>query len=209
MRDVTKSKKGSMTVEMAFIFPIVLVFIIFICFIAAMLYNRTVGVALVNKNLDKATIYWSKTNIDFKTGAYTSGGNALYDFESNKKKATVGGYIKSDIGNCLLANGVKITPELDTSNYIIYRKLKAKVTIDYGVPFGGLFKIIGITKPIKDEVYVESVINNPVEFTRNIDVMVDVWEDVKFRNDIKLGDNFTAFTNKMNKLLNDFEQFVK
>ena len=216
-RDNKKSCKGSMTVEMCFIFPLVFALIIFIFFIAIMLYNRSVANSLADKNLDKAAIFWVKSNLDFDTGAYTAPASddalysELYDAESDNKKQEIDSHLKNDISKFVLADNITITPKIDTKNYFVYRKLEAEVTIDYGVPFGGILKIIGLGKPIKDTVKIDAVINDPVEFTRNINFLGDMIGELRFRNE-KVNNALNgvdALNAKLDDLLSKFEEFVK
>lgn len=212
-RKGVNSQKGSLTVEMALIFPLIFVFVIFICFAAAMIYNRTVATALVNKNLDKATIYWLKSNVDFETGAMTSAEtdiySSLYDFKSEDKKKMIINTINGDLDRFLLAQKISAPAEIDTHNYIIYRKLEVKVTIDYGSPFKGIFKILGVGN-IKDSFEVEAVINNPVEFIRTIEFLIEVYDEIVYKLDT--GDPIDKFKEQMGKLnsaIKEIDDFAK
>ncbi|WP_143314594.1 TadE/TadG family type IV pilus assembly protein [Clostridium sp. HBUAS56017] len=210
----TSNKKGSLTVEMALVFPFIFVFVIFICFAASMIYNRTTANSIANKNLDKAAIYWLKSNIDFQTGEYISADSdiysSLYDFKADQKKESLSVALDKDIHSFLLAKNVKISTNVTSKNYVIFRKLKVDVNIDYGTPFKGIFKLIGINKPIVDTFQIDAVINNPVEFTRNVDIALEIYKEVCYRMD--KGDPLGNFKDKLDKIketIDNFDQFAK
>jgi hypothetical protein len=212
-RKGVNSQKGSLTVEMALIFPFILVFVIFICFAVSMIYNRTVATALVNKNLDKANLYWLKSNVDFDTGAMTSAQtniySSLYDFKSEDKKKMIINTINDDIESFLLVKNISAPATIETHNYVIYRKLEVNVTIDYGYPFNGLFKMLGVGA-VKDSFEVESVINNPVEFTRTIDCLIEIYDEIVYR--FGLSDPIGKFKEQMGKLndaIKEIDEFAK
>lgn len=205
----SSNKKGSLTVEMALVFPFIFVFILFICFAISFIYNRTVATTIVNKNLDKAAIFWLKSNLDFETGEYISAESdiysSLYDFKSDEKKGQVSLAMDKDVKSFMLAQNIDIKTNITSKNYVIFRKLKVDVNIDYGTPFGGIFKLIGINKPIVDSFQVDAVINNPVEFTRNVDIALEIYKEFVFRYDLQ--DPLGKFSEKIENIQNTIENF--
>jgi hypothetical protein len=192
----------------------VFIFVLFICFAASMIYNRTTANSIVNKNLDKAAIYWLKSNIDFQTGEYISAEtdiySSLYDFKADQKKENLSLAINSDVNSFMLSKNVNISTNVTSKNYVIFRKLKVNVTIDYGTPFKGIFSLIGISKPIVDTFQVDAVINNPVEFTRNVDIALEIYDEIVYRY-ADGNDPLGVFREKLGNIkstIDDFDNFA-
>jgi hypothetical protein len=104
--------------------------------------------------------------------------------------------INNDLGKFLLVENISAPATISSENYIIYRSLNVEVTIDYGTPFKGIFKMLGVGE-IKDSFEVEAVINNPVEFTRTIDFLVELYKECVYRFD---KDPLGAVKEQMDKL---------
>lgn len=140
-----RDQKGSLTVETALVFPLVVYSVLLIIFIVLILFCRVNTAIAINRVCDEVTgTYYDAYG---KYGAYYNNGpsggvitEAISETlrSRTRKEDTIEKRLKSEIER---SSPVKITakPEVKITNCFIWQSIDVKVKVDYPVIMGGLF----------------------------------------------------------------------
>lgn len=174
------NRKGSLVVEAALVFPIVFLAVIAVIYICMLMYQRTYIQTLANLAADRGAATWNnftrdttlgrtdKVNLD-ASGLYWR----LFDFNKTTKEHNLKDYIEKRLGAYSILGSDKQV-SIQVVDYIAYKKLVISINDSYRIPVGSVLKIFGLGDRYTISVKSEAVINEPVEFIRNTDFVLDM-----------------------------------
>jgi hypothetical protein len=229
-----KNIKGSLTIEAAVIVPTVLLCLIALIYICLIMYQQVYLQSVANTAAERGASAWSNPSKDMFIGQIKAEdfknvslywrlaevlpiGNA-----SKAKKSKVEEYVRYSLKKYSLfgkgpdnkevinSGESKLTATCDVDDCIIYKKVLVSVTEEYSIPLGGsLLKAFGFNDKFTLKAEAQAVVNEPAEFIRNTDFVVDTIREL----DTKGGGTLTETWNKINgtfsKLSGRLKDFLK
>lgn len=173
-----KSSKGSLTVEASLIFPIVILAIAIVIFIAFLLYQYIYIDASLNLAAERGVALRQNINADISTGRVSSEAYLdkplYYSPFSVEKRSKIESYLldKTNLFNMLTPSRSNI--DVASTNYILYQSLVIKMDENYRLPAGRIFELIGLNEGINRVTRAEVTVNEPEELIRNIDLIQQI-----------------------------------
>lgn len=183
----TLSENGKIVVETAVIFPIVFLAVITVLYICIILFERAYMQSLADLAAQRGAVIWNNQEKDMFIGIVSKekmkkGG--LYwqfiDFKQRQKTEKVKAFILGRFSQHKLIIPAG-TPEVSVKVENIFSRYKLVVTLDrkYKIPPGRLLKMFGITPYYTISAKAEAVIDQPAEFIRSTDLVLDIEKDLE------------------------------
>ncbi|SHK07521.1 TadE family protein [Paramaledivibacter caminithermalis] len=222
------SNKGSLTVEASLIFPIIFLAILVVIHICILLYQYAHLQSTANHVAERGAACWnnvSRMEIDtyefrLKTGKLKESKELLkeglymsYKKEKIKKmkiyllnKLKQNNILEGEISKIDTNDIINSKDKIDIwiKDYIVYKELNIKIKDSYKIPLGDSLKIFGINDKYNINVYSKAVINEPVDFIRNIDFIGDTLNEHEFTSKY-----INKFKETMGKIKNNIERFFQ
>ncbi|WDV46941.1 pilus assembly protein [Clostridiaceae bacterium M8S5] len=182
------SAKGSLTVEAAIVFPVVLFVIFIMLFMCFMLYQNAYLQSIADDIAHISASNWNNVaklqehiNNDLKCSLSLYSNSKLYwniyDTNGNDKLCL----IKQYANNCMRIGNVidgklpeQYRVEINLKNYVVYREINVVIRDSYKLPFRGFCKLFKINEVYMIRKKAKAIINDNAEFLRNVDFMLDV-----------------------------------
>lgn len=198
--------RGSLTVEAALIFPIVIFAVMCIIYIGIYLHDVTSLEVIVNETSDRYQLAYAK-KIDFDTGKALSDESRLdkglywrltYNKSLNNNAQS---YIKNQVKKRLIMNNEEIKTNIKLDNYILKKYITITVDKDFDLPvilINNLLKLrdANLHMCVDSRVF----INDPCELIRNVNLIDDMTDYVPAINKIK-----DKYEEKVNDIVEFFE----
>ena len=168
---------------------------------------------------ERGAVVWNNPTKDMSTGEVTkmninSGGLywRLLDFKAKDKEEKVKEYVKKRLAEHAVL-GFSRTPEvnIEMHDYIAYKVLEVSIKVEYKIPVGEVLKMFGLSEYYEVSVKSSSVINEPTEFIRNTDFILNLEKEFeknhpvyqKATNDIRA--NMNNIKDRIDKFFKDNE----
>lgn len=224
-------KRGSMTVEASIIVPTMIISLILVIYICLFLYQQTYLQSVANSAAERGASTWNNMSKDMyieyidkneieNTSLYWRLPEAFSSDDKKKKLERVTGFVESNVSKYSLfdkKNGAmnseynyrNLSVDCSISDYIIYKKLEVKVSEEYKIPFKNLLGAFGLNGSITLSAKSEAVIDDPVEFVRNTDFVIDSIREIDDKTGGKLEGVLDKVTGSFSKLSNKLKDFLK
>lgn len=211
-------EKGSFTIEATIVFSAVLLVIIGIIYMCIILYQQVYLQSLADKLVKSASNSWSSPAKDLFMGfikkedmKYNSLYWRIYDFEKDQKleKLRLAAAYDFDKYSMLgKSNNLKVVPEI-SNELLVFKKIKITITSEYKNPVGKLLTVLGMGSVLKFSVTSEVMINEPSEFIKNTDLVIDLVREVdnKFA-DGKIANVKDSLTENITKIFGKIKGFA-
>lgn len=189
IKRLIKDNRGSFTVEAAVIIPTVILIMFALILISEFLYQKSCIQAIADRTVQRGAEIWNSPSKDMVFGQITLDNMDDADLywriwemsDSKKKKESkiegYAGYLLKESAVLGKPVDLKITAVV-VEDYIVYKKIRVNVEAKYKNPFLSLLKVFGIGNTITIKTHSDAIINEPVEFIRTTDFVVDVVEEV-------------------------------
>jgi hypothetical protein len=175
------ARKGSITVEAAIVIPIVILSIIAIIYIVFIIYQKAIMQVAVDDAASRGATAWDKSFNSLETikvekeslgdrGLYWR----IYDSEKTSRQQVVTEYLDRRYGRYVILRESGRQSNVELKDYIVYKKLIVTMESSYRLPIDGLLDMFGIGNHYTIKVRSEAVVNEPVEFIRNTDFILDM-----------------------------------
>ena len=188
--------RGSIVVEASLIFPIIFLAIVAVLYMCMFLYEKAYLQTLVNMTVQRGAATWNNPKKNTVLGSVAIGDLKssglywrLYDFDKSERIENIKDYITKRFGAYSvlnLFNKQKIDAgksiEVNIQDSIVYKKLVVTVNLEYKIPAGKFLKIFGLKEKMPISVKAEAVINEPTEFIRNTDFVLDLEKEFRDKN---------------------------
>lgn len=192
MLKTTKSNKGSLTVELSLLLPIILVAIALIIFLSFIMYQHVYLTAVVNSAVNRAAVIWDNPKIDFATGIVTEEelkANLYLHENIDEKENLIREYIESRLEKFNILNAVNSDIEIKFENYFIYQKIEITINQSYASPTGAFNRFFGVGETFDISAQAHALAMEPEQFIRNIDFLRDKVDVAAIRKKI---DNYLS-----------------
>lgn len=231
-----KPNRGSMTVEASLIIPAVIISLIVLVYICLMLYEQSYIKALANTAAQRGAATWANPSKDMymefidkkdlaRAPLYWRVGEFFTKNEKQKKFDKVNAYVLANISKnslfikdrsgknnetlTLKYTGSKMNVRCDLEDYVIYKKLKVSIEEEYDLPLSNMFKAFGIDVKFRISASSESVVDDPVEFVRNTDFVIDSVREIDQKTGGKLEGAMDKVTGTIDKLSGKLKSFLE
>lgn len=143
--------------------------------------------SVINKAVERAAAAWNNPDKNIDTGSVSqdslsSGGLywRLIDFNKNEKIENIESYIKA-AGTFI--KPVKRQVDVEIKDFVVSKKLVVNLVDSYSIPIPSVARLLGANDYYNIRYQTEAVINEPPEFIRNVDLLVDVTKfgDTKYK----------------------------
>lgn len=181
------SQEGKFVVETAIIFPLVFLAVIAVLYICMLLFERAYLQSLADLAVQRGAVMWKNHKTDTMIGSLAKndlkkGGLywQLIDFNNKEKEQKVKTFILGRLGkHRLLMPAEKPKISANSISLIAQKKLEVNIERKYRIPPGRLLKVLGMTPYYTICVKSEAVIDQPAEFIRNTDLVLDIEKDLE------------------------------
>lgn len=180
---------GLFTLEAALIMPVVILTVIVAVFSGMVLCQQLMVQGCADRAAERGAEIWASPGSDAETGEMgefnrneTSETNLYWRIRDKDKDEKIG-QIKEYASELLSGKTVFIptdtTIDVAVKNYLFYKELKVKVLFKFKLPVAGISLMFGGKGEVS--VKAESVvrINEPAEFIRNTDFVIDIGKEIK------------------------------
>lgn len=211
--DFFNSNRGSFTIEASIIFSTIILVCISLIYIAALLYQEAYLQSCATKAAQKAAAIYSDSSKDMYLGAkYISDMKekdlygSLFDTDRKEKEQKIKGYLMNQIDAFSILKAGEPTVTVKTENRILYKKVNVSLNQHYKIPLGEMLKTFGFSSTFVLKAEAEAVVNNPVEFIRNTDFLIDTTNEVLSKNsenksfEGNISSKFSDIFNRIKKL---------
>jgi len=187
LRFLKKSSKGSFTVEATIVFSTVIFSIIAVIFICLLLYQQALIQSLASRTAERGAMIWGSPDKDMYIGRITQADmkdtDPYWRFIDTKKESRekrIADYIDTQIDSFSVLPRVKDNsePKINITDFVIYKKINVTITERYEIPAFSFLKMFGIDNKLEIKGRSEAVINEPVEFIRNTDFVMDTGREI-------------------------------
>ncbi len=223
---------GSMTVEASLIVPLIILAIVAVLFLCILLYQYAYLQTVSNEVAERGAACWGNiskmgTNDDgfiVESGELNSSQELLdtqlywritKSSEEDKIKSLKEFTLYKLRKNNILENEISslsiedIEGEGDIvdiwlKDYIVYKELNVVIKDSYKIPLGDTLKIFGMDNEYNIRVHSKAVIDDPLEFIRNTDFIIDTLKEYE-----KTGEIIERFKENMDKIKENIEGFFE
>lgn len=200
-----KNQKGSITVESALIVPIVIIAVMVVLHIVLIIFQSCIMHIVANNISERAAAVWQKPYISFETGKTTKSDITrlgLYrrcSFGSSVDQGELNEHAKKTLKKVSILKSEDIKVDIKYQNTILSQKVIFKLSAAYTNPLGGLTKAWGLDSRTKLNVQSQALIDDPVEFIRNSDFIMETASKIPL---------ISEFESKWNEIVNKIVQYI-
>lgn len=187
------TQKGSMVVEASLIVPVVISCVFIVIYFAFLMYRQSLLLSVADNGAEKGAAAWDNPSKIFelnKTGKENMDDEDLYwsMFDSNKEEKLGGikNYIEADLKrrnfvSGFIGSGSK-TVDVNIDDFIVYKKLTVTINDTYRLPAARLLHVFGSEGAYSIKVKSQAVVNDPAEFIRDTDFLLDIESELEDKN---------------------------
>ncbi len=197
-QQITWKNRGSMTVELALIFPFIIVTILVAIHILIILYQYATLQSLVNHTGEEAAKVWGKIQShqditqlmktgqvelkDLKTPLYWR--LTLLDNTTIKEKK-VEDYLKTRLKEKSILGLKESKVSVQYKDYIIHKEITVEVSVKYKIPIPFVREVIDFKDGYTAKVTSKSRVKDSAELIRNVDFVLDTMNDFEITKNLK------------------------
>ena len=209
----SNSERGSITVEASIVVPVVIFCIIAIMLLGLVLYQRALLQSAVDRAVHAGASSWKGLSADIGTGRTDMeglGAAGLYWrlFENQREEKTVRleNYAKELLISRNILKPDNTTVDVHVTDFVFYKRLEVAVESSYRLPGRKVLKFFGFDGMLRLKVSSLAVIEEPAEFIRNMDFLIDIEKELEDRYpEVKeLGSKTREIFTKIQKGLGNF-----
>lgn len=189
-------QKGMLTVEAAFIVPIMILSVLGVIYLSVLLYQNTVATAEATRSANRIAAYWSYLAVDAPPALQNgTQAEALIDENSYADRSpyrfiletiSLSGGKRLQNGNQYAQTRIAAIPfeaytdgnpadvTVRSTTGFLSSYIEVSFTKGYINPLGNLMSKIGIGSKQDYTAKATAIITNPTEFIRNVDVLYDI-----------------------------------
>ncbi len=193
------SSQGSMTIELAIIFPVIIYALITVFYLLLVLYQYAAIQALVDRTAMNSGLAWAKLNgVGDPEGLLHEGEISINEvkdslywrlgiFDNGDAKAElITQYLQEELENYQLLTPKEGVVNVKLNNYLLYQKITIQVKLRYQSPFPFINLMMG-KKEADYQLIVrsEARVKDSSEMIRNIDLASDLLEEFEVTANLK------------------------
>lgn len=202
---------GSMTLELAIIFPMIICLLIVLIYSLLLYYQQAITRATVDQTVNQVSFIWGRLQEGeantrlLQQGALLNTREDLYwqmgvfDHKAEKKDL-IEDYLKKELKKKELLTPKSTDIEVSFHNYFIFQRIKITATLTYDPPFPFIKYFLNG----KLQVSASALVKEPSEIIRNVDYAGDLLEEFQTTQKLK-----TEFLEKMKEAQKKVQDFFK
>ena len=204
------TEKGSATLEMTLMFPMILFIIVIMLFFGMFMYEQVAAQAILDDVVSRAAANWATADEGVYVENSANAGftvwdvySRILDFKDSKKEENIKSEALRRLKQaCLFTDTFESGDlDLDSTNVIIYKSLDLTVDRTYTLPFAGFLRALGVSPELHYRLTGSAIVEDPPELIRTVDLAADILEMTK------LGTLMTKFQDALGKLSDFFRNF--
>lgn len=185
-KETESTIKGSITVEASIIIPTVILTVIAVIYMSVLWFHYAFIKSTANTAAERGAVSWNFKERHVGTGKvykdFFKKRNLYWRFGDRDKEAKlqkIKEYINRELDRYHLLTPLDVKVGVVIKEYIIYKKLVVTIENSYRVPAAGLLKVFGFSDTYVIRVQSEALIDDPTEFIRNTDFVIDVERELE------------------------------
>ena len=184
----SENERGYLTVELTIVFSVVFFSLLMILFMGMVLYQQVNLQSLAVRTSARGAVIYGSRMDDMESGVKT-----LSDFENRdpyrylssifggdkteEYEGLLNSYVAGHIGENNILTGEPQGKDYTTvEDYVIVKRVKVNIKEDYHMPSDAIARMFGFDGAFHIDTTAVSTAAEPVEFVRNIDLCVDVFQ---------------------------------
>ncbi|HHV99112.1 MAG TPA: hypothetical protein GXX36_06000 [Clostridiaceae bacterium] len=178
--------EGSIVVEAAIVVPIIILSLIAIIYVSFLTFQKAYLQLLADRTAEKGAHFWKNRYSNVETGRdykICPEGMELYwwlwDTSNEEKRNKLESYLESRAGKYSIIKAVDRKASVSLLNYVIGKKVRVVIEESYIIPGADLLKMFGIKNVYKIKAVSESMISDPDELIRNVDLLIDIERELE------------------------------
>ncbi|MBN4056583.1 MAG: hypothetical protein COA82_12040 [Alkaliphilus sp.] len=175
-------EKGSLTVELSLLLPIVILTIALTIFIALILYQQVYITTVANSAVNRGAMLFSNPNIDIETGGLTENDLSTNVYPmlimTTEIEEMIKDYVNTKLNEYALLPCMGREIEITYTNHFVYKKLEVTIASKYNVP-----SFLGLKEGLIIKAHAEARISEPEQFIRDIDFLGDKINSVRLKDE--------------------------
>lgn len=182
----SKRETGSFTLEAALIMPIVILVIIAAVFAGMVLCQQVLVQGCANRAAARGAEIWANAGANITTGAFSQYDATesslywrIYDKDSDVKLEKIREYAQELLVSKTVFVPVDTSVNVSIGRKPLYKELVVKIICKYKLPVAGVGLLFGGDGNITVEAESVVQINDPPEFIRNTDFILDIGREIK------------------------------
>lgn len=171
-----ETERGSMTVETAFIFPIVFFVVLALCYFTFLMCERVKLQAVVNTLVQEQVVCVKDNTVLGKERNYANvleRGVFYYLSDLSEQKSAFDRQLQSQARNTLILGNVS-----KVESKVSHTKIEATVTINVNIGVSQVKEYLTGT-PLQYQITANAIVHNPAEFARGYMAMGETLDGVK------------------------------
>lgn len=204
-KDKMKNQNGSITVEAAIIVPIVIIAVMITLYIVLIIFQSCIMQLVANNAAERAADIWFKENSALETGKISKqdivrlGLYRRWSFDNSDDE----GILRENAANTLQRASIlkvkNLKVDITHQNIILSQKINVELSASYSNPLGGLTRMWGLGSSTLLKVKAQAVIDDPSEFIRNSDFMLETASGLPV---------VSEFESKWNEIISKIVEYV-
>ena len=207
------AQKGSITVEASIIVPLVILSLAAVIYMGLLLYQRSLVQSAAEMAANQGAAAWASGTGEIATSRPTDPETKkiklyrrIYDSDKEQRLKRIEEYALALSSRNEIVPASGAAAEAKIIDIAVSRKLEVRVERYYKMPLGRFVKLFGGSDTITISVKAVSVINEPAEFFRTADLVIDIEKKLeeKFPELKKIGEKTRETLNEMKNRLGGF-----
>ena len=187
------TKKGSVTVELAIIFPVIIYILFLLIYIVILMYQQAYVKNVCEDTITKAGNWWMNAYKDFETGKIQLDNIScenvyanLYDMDEDSKKQILKKYIYNGLNSGTILKPSKFDIDndinIEVANSIIFKRLYLNASITYKLPVPKLVRLFKLQDDYTFEVTSSTLVKDYAGYINDINFMFYAYDRAKEDN---------------------------
>lgn len=183
-----RGERGSTTLEMTFIFPVMIFVIVIMLFFGMFLYEQVAARAVLDDVASRAAANWATADEGVYAEKSATEGFTVWDVYSRvldfkdgaKKRNITDEALRRLRIVCPFSNNFPDdSVSLDSTNWIVYKSLDLSVDRTFAMPFGRFLAGLGVPTELHYRQTGTAIVEDPPELIRTVDLAADYLEQTK------------------------------
>lgn len=207
------TQRGSITVEASIIVPLVILCISAVIYMGLLLYQRSLVQSAAEMAAEAGAAVWASGSEAIETSRPADPEfedfklyRRILDSDRDSRLNKIEQYALALSSQNEIVPAARTTAEATVIDYAVYRKLEVRIDKHYMMPLGKLVMIFGGKDTFTISVKAVSTINDPAEFIRTADLVIDIEKKLenKFPELKEIGDKTRETMNEIKDKLGNF-----
>lgn len=177
-----KGEKGSFTVEATIVLSAVLFCIVAVVYFCLLLFQQSYLQDVADRTAERGAALWKSPAKDLFIAKLSTEGlkdiNPYWVFFGYKEGDRVEKFAQLQVNAFSLFKSSEPKITVEPVNYVVFQKLRVTVSQSYKIPGANILKSFGLKNDFTISANAEVVVQEPAEFIRNTDFVIDTGKEI-------------------------------